>query len=55
MRQKIPLSVGCDGLRLPLVEKGQCSSRGASVDGLPQSVEDKHRLVEQSIHDLVVE
>ena len=54
MGQKIPFAIRRDSLCVSLVEECEGSSCGAGVDGLPQPVEYKHRLVEQCIHDLVV-
>lgn len=53
MCKKIPLPVGGHNLCMSLIEKSQGSASGASVDRLPQSVEYKHWLIEQGIHDLV--
>jgi hypothetical protein len=46
MGEKILLSVGCDNMSMPLVEKGESPARGAGIDRLPQSVEYKHWLIE---------
>lgn len=40
-------------MRVPLIEERERASRGTGVDGLPQPVEYKDRLIELGIHDLV--
>ena len=54
MGQKIARSIRCYNLGMPLIEEGKCTPCGTSVNGLPQPVEYKNRLVELGIHDLVV-
>jgi hypothetical protein len=55
MGKEIAGSIGRDNLGMPLVEQGESPSGRAGVDGLPQPVEHKDRLVELSIHDMVVD
>lgn len=40
-------------MSMPLIEERERASRGTGVDGLPQPVEYKDRLIELGIHDLV--
>ena len=54
MRKKIILTVGGNNLGMPLVKQSKGSACGAGVDSLPQSVEHKHWLIEQRVHDIVV-
>ena len=37
-------------LRMTLEEESQCAPRGADVHRLPQTVQDKHRLIQESAH-----
>jgi hypothetical protein len=53
MGQEITRSVRCDNLRMTLIEEGECPPDRTGVDGLPQPVEDKNRLVEWGVHDIV--
>ena len=46
MGQKIPGSIRCHDLRMPLVEEREGPTGRAGVDGLPQPVEYQNRLVE---------
>jgi hypothetical protein len=54
MGEKIARSVRGNNLCVTLIEEGEGSSGRAGIDGLPQPVEDKDRLIELGIHDLVV-
>lgn len=54
MGEKIARSVGTDNLSMALVEQGERTPCRTGVNGLPQPVEHKDRLVELGIHDLVV-
>jgi hypothetical protein len=47
-------SICCHDLSMALIEESERPTGRASVDGLPQSVEYQDRLIEQSVHDLVV-
>ena len=42
-------------LSMPLIEQRESPSSRAGIDGLPQPVENKNRLIEQIIHDRVVD
>jgi hypothetical protein len=52
MGQEIVRPIGRNHLCVSLIEQGECTSGGTGVDGLPQPVEHKDRLIKQSIHDL---
>ena len=54
MGQKIARTVRRYNLGMPLIKERECAPCGTSVNGLPQPVEHKDRLVELGIHDLVV-
>lgn len=54
MRHVPAWPVGGHDLGMTLVEKGESSACRTGVDGLPQPVEYEDRLIEQSVHDLVV-
>jgi hypothetical protein len=54
MREEIAGSVIRHNLCVSLIEEGESPSGRAGIDGLPQPVEDKYRLIEQIIHDRVV-
>ena len=54
MRHVPAWPVGGHDLGMTLVEEGESPARRAGVDGLPQPVEYEDRLIEQSVHDLVV-
>ena len=55
MGEKITCPVIRHDLRMPLIEQGKSPSGRAGIDRLPQPVEDKNRLIEQIIHDRVVD
>lgn len=54
MREKVIGAIACNNLGMPLIEERQGTAGGTGVDGLPQPVEDKNRLIEQCIHDLAI-
>jgi hypothetical protein len=54
MRHVSPWSIGGNYLCMALVEECEGPPGRARVEGLPQPVEYQDRLIEQSVHDLVV-
>jgi len=54
MRHVPSRSVGGHDLGMALVEESKSPACRTGVDGLPQPVEYEDRLIEQSVHDLVV-
>ena len=55
MGEIITRTVVGDDLGVPLIEERQGSSGRTGVNGLPQPVEYENRLIEQIIHDRVVD
>lgn len=53
--EKITRSVGSDDLCVPLIKQDEGPTGRAGIDSLPQPVEYKHWLIEQIIHDRVVD
>ena len=55
MSQKIARSVSRNDLGMSLIEECECPSGGTGINCLPQPIEYKYRLIEQIIHDPVVD